>query len=246
MDVTGALKSALVGIKQLNITGSTTACLVSMNQQAKVLTVSNLGDSGAVIFRPKNTSPFFDILFETIPMCHRFNAPFQLGHYLEVDPSNSSIVTDHQYDEPASATCSYIPIQQNDIILLGTDGLFDNVFMHEITDILKNIAPVIMDISNETSGAALLRRKELEELIETAVKDLGLFALNQSLDENRASPFAIAASAERTRILRARGLLPPTPVGDTDSVYDGYLGGKPDDITIILAVVGPELTNEGG
>ena len=40
---------------------------------------------------------------------------------------------------PSDAETTTLPIQQGDVIVMATDGLFDNVFQDQIVDRLQNI-----------------------------------------------------------------------------------------------------------
>jgi hypothetical protein len=80
-----ALHAGLASIKSNQITGSSTACLFTVlnDNTAQIL---NLGDSGAIIFRPSLLSATDDpksksmIYFQTEAQCHSFNFPFQMGN----------------------------------------------------------------------------------------------------------------------------------------------------------------------
>ena len=54
-------------------------------------------------------------IYRTLEQQHSFNFPFQLG-------TGSK-------DSPADAFSEETSVQEGDIVILGTDGLFDNVFV---------------------------------------------------------------------------------------------------------------------
>ncbi|XP_059444290.1 probable protein phosphatase 2C 55 [Corylus avellana] len=96
--------------------GSSTACIAVL--KGNILHCANVGDSGFMVFRD-NT-----LVHQSPIQQHYFNCPFQLGN------SKSS-------DRPSSATDETVPVVSGDIIVLGTDGLLDNVYPAEIEDFLK-------------------------------------------------------------------------------------------------------------
>ena len=114
-----------------------------------------------------------------IELQHEFNLPFQIGAY---------------GDGLDGTTEGTIPVRPGDIIVMATDGLFDNLFMDRIMELVNN--------SRERENIALLLSSE---------------AFKASQDQLNDSPHALKA--------RNAGFF--------------YSGGKPDDITVIVAVIGP-------
>lgn len=98
-----------------DIQGSTTACAAVL--QGNLITISNLGDSGCLIVRKGK------VLFRTKEQQHIFNFPVQLG-------------TGHS-TTPKDADNTTLQVEEGDLILLATDGLFDNLYDHEIIDIIR-------------------------------------------------------------------------------------------------------------
>ena len=119
------LKAGYDGVQRQHIIGSTTACVATYlplpsGQQAAgdskgaagTVQVANLGDSGCMVIRDGR------MVLRTIEQTHAFNFPRQLG-------------TGSQ-DTPSDADRLSIPLEPGDIVVLGTDGLFDNMFDDEI------------------------------------------------------------------------------------------------------------------
>jgi len=177
--------------------GSATCCLCILDLEKDFLHTLNLGDSGYMILRNKKLkSPQNDalnkilkdekdnsieIVFRSEEQTHSFNFPFQVG-------TNG--------DDPSSADVKIHPIEENDVIILGTDGLWDNLFDEQIIKIVKpffDVSPVLQDIS-------------------LVAEMIGTTAEKYSMNQSYKSPFCV----------RSKGL---------------YLGGKPDDITIIVSQV---------
>lgn len=90
--------------------GSSTCCIVILD--GAYLSSANLGDSGFIVIRGDR------VLYRTKEQQHRFNFPFQLGKTSKDKPDNSDV--------------DRIPVQSGDIVVVGTDGLFDNLYDHQI------------------------------------------------------------------------------------------------------------------
>jgi hypothetical protein len=132
--------------------GSSTACLVGLDKRTGHLHTTNLGDSGAIVIRPSPPPPGamleptdpplqFHIPFRTTDLQHYFNAPFQLSVLpppMREDPTN--IV-----DSPADAVNEEFGgdpthgggVKEGDVIVVGTDGVWDNLWEEEIVDRLR-------------------------------------------------------------------------------------------------------------
>eukprot|EP01130_Rhizamoeba_saxonica_P008936 TRINITY_DN3621_c0_g1_i1.p1 TRINITY_DN3621_c0_g1~~TRINITY_DN3621_c0_g1_i1.p1 ORF type:complete len:288 (+),score=63.25 TRINITY_DN3621_c0_g1_i1:22-885(+) len=133
--------------------GSCTACVVTINDG--VFSAANLGDSGFLIVRDGQ------IILRSKEQQHSFNFPYQLGPQSSDKPKHSDLYT--------------IDVKSGDLILLGTDGLFDNLFDK---DILAN-----------------LQKIESDQIKQTAAK-IGVQALKASRSMNT-TPFEKHAKAHR-------------------------------------------------
>eukprot|EP01110_Echinostelium_bisporum_P005574 TRINITY_DN2360_c0_g1_i1.p2 TRINITY_DN2360_c0_g1~~TRINITY_DN2360_c0_g1_i1.p2 ORF type:complete len:142 (+),score=12.25 TRINITY_DN2360_c0_g1_i1:531-956(+) len=79
---------------------------------------ANLGDSGYMIMRQG------EVFYKSTEQQHSFNFPFQLGTGSPTLPKDSDT---EKHD-----------IEKGDIVILGSDGLFDNLFLTEIARVVKN------------------------------------------------------------------------------------------------------------
>eukprot|EP00842_Homolaphlyctis_polyrhiza_P006903 jgi/Hompol1/801/HPOL_005446-RA len=95
--------------------GSTTALIIVLRQNK--LRVANLGDSRLMIVRDTKT-----LVFTNSEQQHSFNFPYQLG---TPDPNTPP-------DKPSDAQSFEITVQEEDTIILASDGLYDNVYDSEI------------------------------------------------------------------------------------------------------------------
>jgi protein phosphatase PTC7 len=138
------LKEGYDGVQRQHIIGSTTACVASYlplpsdgrgdskpvaGGAAGTMQIANLGDSGCMVIRDGR------VVLRTVEQTHAFNFPRQLG-------------TGSQ-DTPADADRLSIPVLEGDIIVLGTDGLFDNMFDDEI---LQLVVERCRDVSTAFPG----------------------------------------------------------------------------------------------
>jgi len=108
------------------IRGSCTACIVVLNGETKKLNCANLGDSGFAIFR-RSQDGTFKSTYKSKEQQHEFNFPFQLGEGSRDKPSHADKIT--------------VDIKAGDIITVGTDGLFDNLYDWQIANLLNKHLP---------------------------------------------------------------------------------------------------------
>ncbi|KAJ3335349.1 hypothetical protein HDU91_002226, partial [Kappamyces sp. JEL0680] len=92
------------------IIGSTTALILILRDDE--LRIANIGDCGVMIIRGGEP------IFRSEEQQHSFNFPFQLGTNSRDSPNDTQLFT--------------IKIQEGDVVVIGTDGLFDNVFDEDI------------------------------------------------------------------------------------------------------------------
>ncbi|XP_010414294.1 PREDICTED: probable protein phosphatase 2C 26 isoform X1 [Camelina sativa] len=102
--------------------GSATIIL-AMLEEVGILKIGNVGDCGLKLLREGQ------IIFATTPQEHYFDCPYQLS-------SEGSAQT------YLDASFSIVEVQKGDVIVMGSDGLFDNVFDHEIVSIVTKHADV--------------------------------------------------------------------------------------------------------
>ncbi|KAI7865810.1 phosphatase 2C-like domain-containing protein [Spinellus fusiger] len=116
------------------IIGSTTACIALLRHSE--LRIANLGDCGISIIRNSH------YLFRSEEQQHSFNFPFQLGTGSPDKPTDAQVFT--------------IQVERGDIIILGSDGLYDNLFDRDILSTVNNhISPYIMPSINQRPARIL-------------------------------------------------------------------------------------------
>lgn len=102
--------------RRKGVLGSATACIALLRNDE--LRVANLGDCGISVIRQNS------YVFRSEEQQHAFNFPYQLG-------ANSC-------DRPSDAQAFDIKVEKGDIIIMGSDGLFDNLYDKEILAIVQS------------------------------------------------------------------------------------------------------------
>lgn len=152
-DLAAALKEAHAKVQAY---GSSTALLGFLVDSHLLL--SALGDSRAMLVRWSSGRPA--IVFKTGVSVHSFNTPYQLANV----PKNLHHVPFVQ-DTAADALHYCLEVEPGDLLIIGSDGLWDNLYDWEIVNLLgsnptaapKGIAEVIgqqayMNSKAETAG----------------------------------------------------------------------------------------------
>ncbi|ORZ17918.1 phosphatase 2C-like domain-containing protein [Absidia repens] len=126
------------------IVGSTTACIVVLCQDE--LRVANLGDCGISVIRQNN------YIFRSEEQQHSFNFPYQLGTA--------------SFDSPMDAQQFTIKVEEGDIMILASDGLFDNLYDDEIMEevqqcIEKDPSLPLSDTTTQAISEALAFRAKV-------------------------------------------------------------------------------------
>ncbi|KAG0533974.1 hypothetical protein BDA96_04G238800 [Sorghum bicolor] len=156
---------------------ASTAAIVSL--AGRTLKWAFVGDSGFVVLRGGR------ILRRFRPQQHYFNCPYQLS-------------SNQESDRLADADVGEVAAKEGDIVVLGTDGLFDNVFDAEIERIVR-------------MGTALgFAPKNMAEV-------MAAFAFEAATCRDRDTPYSSACRTQPGR--------------------KPFIGGKPDDITVVVAYI---------
>ncbi|KAI8643770.1 phosphatase 2C-like domain-containing protein [Parasitella parasitica] len=182
-------EQSLVEAKKSNVLGSTTACIAVLRHDE--LRVANIGDCGISIIRNNH------YVFRSEEQQHAFNFPYQLGI--------------QSRDQPQHAQSFNIKVKKGDIIIMGSDGLFDNLFDKDILGLVRKHvhAHTIPGNAQRPPRVRNLQPQILSDILANAAKEVS------ETKRNMDTPFQRRAMEE--------GLL--------------VEGGKADDISVIVAVV---------
>jgi protein phosphatase PTC7 len=206
--------------------GSCTFCTITLD--GHTLKSAVLGDSGFVVLRRDATeereSAFsanrpiricpkdgcllherskgggWKVVYKSQEQQHAFNTPYQIGTQTNgITAKNAVSVT--------------IPVRQGDLVVCGTDGLFDNLFLNDVCQLvnryLESTNGIKSCLPNRPNGKE--EKQEAQKLAEFVTAA----AVSASMHPGKRSPFS------------------------TQCVKAGYAahGGKGDDITTVVAFV---------
>lgn len=182
-------EKSLTEAKKNNILGSTTACIAVLRHDE--LRVANIGDCGISIIRNNH------YVFRSEEQQHAFNFPYQLGL--------------RSRDQPSHAQSFTVKVKKGDIIVMGSDGLYDNLFDKDILELVRKhvLAHTIPGTPQRPPRVRNLQPQILSDILANAAKEVS--EASRRVD----TPFQRRAMAE--------------------GIY--VEGGKADDISVVVAVV---------
>ena len=196
--------------KETKLPGASTLCVVEIDKSGQ-LRAANVGDSGFKLIRGG------EVVFESTPSQHYFNCPFQLGYKpLSADADDANECAE-QYSFKA---------MEGDIVVVASDGVFDNVFNDELVRVVEN------GCRQGLSYGAMARCAE----------DIVLVSRAHAEDKTYTSPYSLEAE----KYAKETGTKVKVPSGSgglfgglNKMMGKGGGGGKMDDITVVCAFVGP-------
>jgi len=178
--------------------------MTESNENKSKLKVASLGDSAFLIARPTEEG-VLQIVYRSPQQDKAFGTPYQIGHHE---------TSDHLSD----ALLASVPVFHGDIIILGTDGLWDNLFDEEIIETIKDLAQFVPLPSNKVKQNTLIDPKLpfWSGNATNIANAIGKRAFGQSMSKSANTPFSSAASEEFNII---------------------YRGGKKDDVTVLVGFI---------
>ncbi|KAJ5493374.1 hypothetical protein N7539_002120 [Penicillium diatomitis] len=185
--------------KWLGTTTSATAILHFTGDEGSslqpLLYVTNLGDCKVLVIRPSEDK----VIFRTAEQWHWFDCPMQLG--------TNSVDTPRK-----DAVLSEVPLQENDIVLVVSDGVMDNLWEHEVLKIVMDSTKKWDESRCKNQNVSPTSDLADPRMVYTA-RELLNAALNIARDPFAESPFMEKAVDEGLAIE----------------------GGKMDDISVVIA-----------
>lgn len=133
--------------------GSSTACIITL--AGKRLRAANVGDSGFIVIRGGQT------VYRSPVQQSEFNKPYQLRKTSRRGPRKAEKMV--------------VDMEGGDVVVAGTDGLFDNMFLEDV----------------EEAVARCLNARMAPAM---AARELAAAAHSRSLQRNAVSPFQLAAN----------------------------------------------------
>jgi protein phosphatase PTC7 len=189
------LHTAWENVTSESVLGSCTACFTTIDLKQGILDCANLGDSALLVVGANEGDKVLKL--RTPAQEHTFGCPYQLGHH---DTAS----------EPTDAMGVQFQVGDGDVIVLGTDGLFDNLDDQSIADL------VLASIAGATTT------KQKRGLGRVMAQTLTKHAFDASMSmkregrTQRVTPYSIAAQEE------------------FDMIFNG---GKKDDITVVVGII---------
>ena len=151
-----------------------------------------IGDSGYIVLRPRENGDSLGVIYRFCEQQHSFNCPYQLARmpgaekYEELAKKGmGSLVSllkrsqNANRDLPQDAHAEIIPLQPMDIVIAGSDGLFDNLYDSDILRISENIMQMQLGPEDFCSKLSM---------------ELVVQAINKGWDSTYKSPFSKNAS----------------------------------------------------
>ena len=218
--------------------------------QNNMIKVANLGDSGFMLIRYNQKENLSKIIAYSQEKHHAFNTPFQITkipkdlsilgkEYLKLSSHNANLFWN---DDPSLSDVYSSKVAPGDILILASDGLYDNLFFDDILEIVntfmkkrfrKNIVPSTIDSFKEWSNSPrstdfIYSQVNAYELASVLAKE----ARRRSKSENTLSPFEKKWNSFITNYLKEKNM--------TDQVQSQpkvWKGGKRDDICVVVSFI---------
>ncbi|EGO23088.1 hypothetical protein SERLADRAFT_471794 [Serpula lacrymans var. lacrymans S7.9] len=185
---------------------------VGITTHDAVLKIAHLGDCMGMLVRDE------EVVWRSEEMWWSFNTPVQLGPSSSARPKDAQILT--------------LPVQADDILILASDGLSDNLWDEEVLD---EVVRFKRSFLSSKSGA----RKQ-QDVVNMSQGLLGRRSLAGMLSE--------ALCSRARRVSERRGTSCGSPSSFDDEVPfarrareqgRSFRGGKIDDISVLVAVISP-------
>jgi len=218
------------GFRDAHSFGAATALVVALDSEGQTLSVANVGDSGLRQVRKPVQSREIDggipfVAARTREQQHFFNCPFQLTRLPQKSEWPSLLAQGKvklvdavqkeqmMQDTVEDADLAALPVLEGDLILLGTDGVFDNLYDSEICELVALTVTPLEARQTYLASTGRLRGPGASTDPGALATAIAHAAYHRARDQGAASPFSDNA--------RAQGLR--------------YQGGKMDDITVVCA-----------
>ncbi|CAK3891225.1 phosphatase 2C 7, mitochondrial [Lecanosticta acicola] len=208
------------------LAGGCTASLGVANAEGSLET-ANLGDSGYLVVSPGKVS------HRSEAQTHAFNTPFQMSKVPAQLQAKQKIFGSSYFSEtPADADVSIHQLRHGDIVLFATDGVWDNL---SAEDTLKIVARVM-----EKEGYWF--KSHNFEGAETMLNDTLVRSMPRKIEEavqESYLPGQIAVAVMRAAKLAGLDRRREGPFAKEVKQHypqEGWEGGKPDDIAVVVCV----------
>lgn len=193
-------------IKHTQLGGSSTVCCTMLHEHN--LHVFNVGDSGLVIVRNNK------IVLSNKAQRHLTNTPFQVSFRNHADLASGQRIK--------------FSVKPGDILILATDGFWDNLFVDKILETLSSFViskegALPLESSVETHAFQMERLKDQPLLKHSSTWKYMMGIANSLADQACAISHSFTTDSPYAKL--------------ADSSAFGFGGGKMDDITFCLAKI---------
>ncbi|EEQ97412.1 PP2C phosphatase, putative [Perkinsus marinus ATCC 50983] len=136
--------------RHINLLGSSTCLLAFLDPDTGILNSANVGDSALMAYRPGTS-----LAYRSEEQTFAFNAPYQLDR-------NQRISSPLRLAQKTKTR-----LEEGDMVVLASDGLWDNVFNKDVMRVLE----------------------EQQDDVHAAAKELAIMAVTNGRNRKYASPF---------------------------------------------------------
>ncbi|KAI0819708.1 hypothetical protein BC628DRAFT_1401156 [Trametes gibbosa] len=192
-----------------------------------VIRIAHLGDCMGMLVRGET------IVWRTEEMWWNFNTPVQLGPASSTKPQDARVFT--------------VPVEEDDILILASDGLSDNLWDADILDEVVRFRRSFMNTSSSSANPSVLgednaqcaspataafRRSTLAGMLSEA-----LCSRAKRASETRGARKSQSSAQQPRKSLEGELEVPfARRAREQGRLFDG---GKPDDISVLVAVISP-------
>ena len=162
-------KELLVEAVARNVeTGTSTLVVATVDATRGLLRVASIGDSGYLLLTRGEEG--YAAAFRSKEQQHSFNFPWQVGTH---------------GDDPADAVLDEHPLRAGDLLVVGSDGLFDNLYDADIVELVNAHAEHVDELAQALVERAfeLSIRKDYESPFSVHARDSGVDFLGGKNDD---------------------------------------------------------------
>ncbi|EFC44009.1 predicted protein [Naegleria gruberi] len=173
--LTMAYDKELEYYNQLNIDkplGSTTACVLHLDSLTCSLSYTNIGDSGFMILRKSEIENQQQTLFVAKDRSRIINGLGKAPYQLSFLPPRMIETKEYFHDSPSDAVTetNIITLKEEDIIIMGSDGLFDNIKTDYVAEYVNEIFPNgsiddVPKLARELAEIARNQHRKIDDIV---------------------------------------------------------------------------------
>jgi len=197
--------------------------------QKRMLTRWNsLGDSGFLVIGPGK------VTYRSEMQTHAFNTPYQMSKVPPKMQAQHAIFggSTHFSETPKDSDVTKHKVQHGDIVLFATDGVWDNLSAQDLLGVVTKVMEEQGYWSTNTNSAGAETK-----LNETKVRTLP-GTITEKTQENYL-PGLLASAVMREAKIAGLDRKRNGPFAREVKLYyphEGWQGGKPDDIAVVVAI----------